>query len=169
VTVAIDASVKALLEYSDWANAAVLDGAKAMTDDQMDRGLDIGPGSLRRILIHTFNGELVWLKRWQGETETKWRSEAEKIPPATLLERFRHVWEERDAFLRGLSAAAWEREQAYRDSKGSLFKAKLSDMILQGIVHSTHHRAQAVNALRRLGGPIVELDYMMRIRKPEGK
>lgn len=155
-----------LLEYSDWANVRVLDAAKGMSDEQLDKPLDIGPGSLRRILIHTYNGELVWLKRWRGEVETKWPSESEKVPAAALAERFAALWGERGEFMRKLDDAAIGREQTYRDSRGSLFRATLGDMLLQGIVHSTHHRAQAVNALRRLGGPIVELDYMMRMRQP---
>jgi uncharacterized damage-inducible protein DinB len=55
---------------------------------------------------------------------------------------------------------------AYRDSKGSLFAATLSDMLLQGILHSVHHRAQAVNMVRRLGGAALEMDYMTFVRRP---
>jgi uncharacterized damage-inducible protein DinB len=39
-------------------------------------------------------------------------------------------------------------------------------MLLQLCYHATHHRAQAVNILRRLGTQAPELDYMMRIREP---
>jgi hypothetical protein len=45
--------------------------------------------------------------------------------------------------------------QNYRDSKGSLFKATLNDMLIQNVMHSTHHRAQIVNAIRRVGQPQV--------------
>jgi uncharacterized damage-inducible protein DinB len=31
--------------------------------------------------------------------------------------------------------------------------------------HSAHHRAQAVNMLRRVNAGLVELDYMYRIRQ----
>ena len=41
------------------------------------------------------------------------------------------------------------------------------DMILQGLVHSIHHRAQAVNMLRQLGLGPPEVDYMTSVRLPE--
>jgi uncharacterized protein YciI len=56
--------------------------------------------------------------------------------------------------------------QVYRDSKGSLFQATLGDMLMQGVMHTKHHQAQAVNALKRLGAAWPELDYMYRVRKP---
>ncbi|MGD9689351.1 MAG: DinB family protein [Phycisphaerales bacterium] len=156
----------ALFAYSDASNSRVLDAAAALSDAALDTPLDIGPGCLRRILLHLYNGEYVWLARWSGEIETRWPSESEPAPVAAIAQRFREVWSRRDQFLSTLAPAAIDRAQTYRDSKGSLFRASLRDMLLQGLVHSIHHRAQAVNALRRLGGPIVELDYMMRLRQP---
>lgn len=158
--------LRSLFEYSDWANARVVEAAERVPDDALDRPLDLGPGSLRRILIHTYNGEHVWLQRWKGVQETKWPSESEAVPVLEIARRFTANSAARAAFFEKLAAADLERGQQYRDSKGSVFAATLGDMILQGHVHSVHHRAQAVNALRRLGGPIVELDYMMRVRRP---
>ena len=162
------AVIHQLLEYSDWANAQVLAAAALLSDEQLDRGLEIGPGtgSLRRVLTHTWAGEDMWLRRWRGEHETKWPNESEKISVATLQERFGKTRGEREKFIAALRDEALGHEQDYRDSKGSLFRATLGNMLLQGIVHSIHHRAQATNAIRRLGGNAPEMDYMMRIRQP---
>jgi len=73
---------------------------------------------------------------------------------------------ERDAFLAELSDAALQASVTYRDSKGSLFSASLGQMMVQMCVHSTHHRAQAVNMIRRAGGQTPEVDYMVWVRKP---
>lgn len=154
--------------YSDWANAAVLAAAATLTDEQLDREIDIGPrpGSLRRILVHTFNGESTWLERWHNRSEPKWPSEAVKPTIAELSAEFARVARERETFLATLKPGALDVVQPYRDSKGNKFKATLGDMLIQGINHSIHHRAQAVNAIRRLGGPGVELDYMGHVRVP---
>lgn len=162
------ALLRQLLDYSDWANAQVLSAAARLSDEQLDRPLEIGPdpGTLRRVLMHTWAGEDMWLRRWQGEIEAKWPAESERLSVAQLRDRFEATRARRGPFIAGLEDAAVVRVQEYRDSRGSLFKAALADMLLQGIVHSVHHRAQATNAIRRLGGAAPEMDYMMHIRQP---
>jgi uncharacterized damage-inducible protein DinB len=160
--------IRRLLTYSDWANALVLDCAAQCTDGDLDRGLEIGPGpgTLRRVLMHTWAGEDTWLRRWREEPDVPWPNESEMLPIAELRRRFDVVAAARVPFIASLTPDRLAREQVYRDSKGSLFRATLLDMLLQGITHSTHHRAQAVNVLRRLGRPAPEVDYMMHLRKP---
>lgn len=159
-------TIRTLLNYGDWANDRLLQTAGVLNDEQLDRPFDMGVGSLRKTLLHIYNGEYVWLQRWQGKTETKWPSEEEPVLISTLAERFRKNYADRDAFLAALMDADLARAVVYRDSKGSLFTAALGDMLMQGCVHSLHHRAQAVNMLRRVGADAPELDYMMRIRRP---
>ncbi len=154
------------LEYSDWANEELIKSASRLSDEQLDQPCDMGRGSLRLTLMHIWAGEHVWLKRWQGQTETPWPNEDVRLTPAQIGSRFREVAVERGVFLSDLTAANLNREITYRDSKGSLFRAKLSDMVTQGLVHSIHHRAQASNMIRRAGGAIVELDYMYHLRTP---
>jgi uncharacterized damage-inducible protein DinB len=125
----------------------------------------MGRGSLRRTLMHIYCGELVWLARWQGKTETPWPDEEERSAVAVIAERLSATRRERKGFLTKVTAADHERMTTYRDSKGRLFRAVLGDMILQMLNHSAHHRAQAVNMLRRVNAGLVELDYMYRIRQ----
>lgn len=159
-------SAKTFLRHNDWANGQVLNAAAGLSDEKLDKAMEMGRGSLRSQLLHIWAGESVWLARWQGRTETPWPNENEKAPVASILQRFETVYAERNRFLGGLNDAALAQMVTYRDSKGSLFKASLADMITQAIVHSAHHRAQVVNMIRRLGGQPPELDYMMWVRKP---
>jgi uncharacterized damage-inducible protein DinB len=159
------ATVRTLLDHSDWSNRTLLEAALPLEEAELERDMQIGPGSMRRILLHIYNGEAVWLKRWQGNAETKWPSEQEKIGVRDLAERFERCWVERDGFFAGLMAIDVARVQPYRDSKGTLYTATLGDMLLQGVLHSKHHQAQAVNALKRLGASWPELDYMYRVRR----
>lgn len=162
-------TLRALLEYTDWSNDRLLATAAEMSDEQLDRDMQIGVGGMRRTLLHIYNGEYVWLQRWKGgeHAETKWPSEAEPVTIRDLTTRFAANRRERDAFLNTLSAGILAAQQRYRDSKGSPFLATLGDELVQAIMHSKHHQAQAVNIIRRLGLGLVELDYMMRVRKPE--
>lgn len=159
-------SLRPMLAYNDWADDQILAAAESLDDARLDQSIDVGRGTLRRVLIHTLAGEAVWIQRWQGKTETKWPDESERVSVADLRARFRAAWGERDAFWSTLREADLAREVTYRDSRGNLFQATLHDMIRQMIVHSIHHRAQMVNILRRLGASPPELDYMVHIRKP---
>lgn len=158
--------IRAMAHYSDWANGQLIEAAERIDDAKLDEPIEMGMGSLRRTLIHLLSGESVWLARWKNETETPWPNETRPMKPATIREAFIATWQQREAFLASLSANDLPRVQTYRDSKGELFKASLSDMIIQGLVHSIHHRAQAVNMIRRLGGTAPDVDYMYRVRQP---
>lgn len=152
--------------YGDWANDRLVAAAEPLSAEQLDQRFDIGMGSLRRTIMHVLVGEEVWLARWRGETQKMWGGENEPLPPAGMTPRFEAMRAARAAFFGTLRAGDLDREQVYRDSKGSQFRAALRDMLIQGFVHSTHHRAQAVNILRRLGQPAPELDFMMHARRP---
>lgn len=154
------------LKYSEWANGELLRASRSLSDAQLDQPFDMGMGCLRRTLIHIHAGEHVWLQRWQGHTETPWPNEHVKTPVADIAAQFAKTYEERATFLAKISDRDLPNPITYRDSKGSLFAATLGDMIMQGVLHSAHHRAQAVNMLRRAAGAAVELDYMMWVRKP---
>lgn len=159
-------SLRTLLNYNDWADDAVLAAAAPLPDAALDQPFDMGVGSLRKTLVHIYNGEHVWLNRWQRRAETRWPPEDERVSIGTLRERLAATWRERDSFLATREDAALAQEIVYRDSKGTLFRATLSDMMAQMVIHSTHHRAQAVNMIRRLGGAAPDVDYMYRVRRP---
>jgi len=158
--------IRVLFRYSDWANEQVVGASVDLSDERLDRDFDIGRGSLRRTLLHILAGETVWLKRWQGDCETPWPSEDEPISPETIGERFVETFRSRNLFLSTVDGQKLGRAIVYRDSKGGLFTASFGDMMLQMCLHSAHHRAQAVNILRRLGATPPELDYMMWVRRP---
>lgn len=161
-------TVQALLRYGDWANDRVLRSAAPLTDEQLDSSLEMGRGSLRKTLLHILCAERVWGQRWQGHTETPWPDENERAGVAEMGDRFRTTRDLRGAFLRDLRDDALGQEIEYRDSFGGLYSATLGDMMLQLCNHSTHHRAQAVNMIRRVGGKPPELDYMYwRLRRTE--
>ena len=93
-------TIQTLLEYVDWSNDQLLTAADALSDEQLDRDMQIGVGGMRRTMLHIHNGEHVWLRRWRAgaDAETKWPSESEKIGIIELGERFAANRRERDAF-----------------------------------------------------------------------
>ena len=158
-------SVCSLFTYSDEMSRRLLAAADPLTAEQLDRPIDMSMGSLRKTLAHILVGEQMWLDRQRGNGEAKWPPYETTQVPAQMLTDFESLWLKREAFLASLDAAKLAAEQPYRDSSGTPYVATLHEMILQGIVHSTHHRAQAVHMLKRVGGAFVEVDFMYSVRR----
>ena len=158
-------SIRALLAYSDEMTRRLLTAAEPLSDERLDRAFEMGMSTLRKTLAHILVGEQMWLERQRGNGEAKWPSYESRKRPAEMREEFDSLWPRRDAFLATLDAGKLAAEQPYRDSSGTAYAATLHDMLLESIVHSAHHRAQAVHMLKRVGGDFVELDYMYARRR----
>lgn len=157
-------SIAELIRYGDTANAVVMASVAPMSDEQLDRTLDLGMGSLRKICQHLLAGEVTWLARISGQADAKWPAKPISSSAREMAVMFEDVAQQRQNFLGSVTDDDLGRVQKYRDSKGSIFQATLRQMLLQMIVHATHHRAQAVNAIRRVGGVPPEVDYMAQVR-----
>jgi uncharacterized damage-inducible protein DinB len=160
------ATVTDLFRYGDAANHLVMTAAGELTDEQLDRPLNLGLGNIRRICRHLLAGEVTWLARIRGEVETRWPDEQATMSIPEMLRQLKAVQAERRSFLDALQPEQLWRRQQYRDSKGSLFEATLHKMLIQIAVHAIHHRAQIACAIQLVGGNPPEPDYMYSVRKP---
>lgn len=159
-------TIRTLLLYGQWANDRLIAAASQRPDGDLDKVFDVGRGTLRKTLLHILAGETVWLQRWQGRVDVPWPDEDARVSPSEMQRQFHSCARARDDFLATMVPGSLTAQIRYRDSLGGTFSASLADMMIQMCVHSTHHRAQAVNILRRLGADPPELDYMMWVRKP---
>lgn len=155
-------TIREWLRYSAWANARLIQLAADMGDAQLDRPFDMGMGSFRRTMMHILDGEIVWLERWQERSETPWPDQDRAAPLARMRDDLEAVAARRQEWMSGIRPEQADRRVVYRDSKGGLFQASLRDMLLQGCVHSSHHRAQALNMLKHLGAALPKpgIDYI---------
>ena len=157
-------TIQIAFDYSDDANGMVVAAAAGLSDEQLDRPIEMGRGNLRRTLVHLLAGEQVWLQRWRGPSDTPWPDENVKSTVAEIAERLRATSVTRAAFFDTIQPGDLIDPKRYLDSIAGYFTATLAQMILQGFIHSIHHRAQAVNMLRRLGARPPEVDYMYSVR-----
>lgn len=160
-------TIKTFLVYSQWSNGRLVEASKNLSEEQLDRPIEMGRGNLRKTLIHIWAGEHVWLERWKGEADTPWPNEGEPLGVGEIAKRLSAMSSERAAFLESLDPPRLSGPMRYLDSLGGYYGCTLGEMMMQGCIHSTHHRAQAVNMLRRLGAEPPELDYAMWVRKAE--
>lgn len=160
-------TIRELCTYSDFANDLLVSSARGVSDEQLDRPVEMGRGDLRKTLLHIYAGEYVWLQRWKGNVDQPWVAEGEALSVADMARLFAEMRPERDAFLASLSDGDLDRRQGYLDTIAGRFTAPLGDMLLQACTHSMHHRAQASNMLRQAGVKPPGIDYLrLRIEQP---
>jgi uncharacterized damage-inducible protein DinB len=77
-----------------------------------------------------------------------------------LWDIWRKTADERDQYFTTLAPADLQRNVTYSNTLGETNTFKLGHMILHVFNHGAHHRAQAINMLRHLGVPPMEMDFL---------
>ncbi len=151
-------------QYGDWANERLRRPAEKLDDERLDRPFEMGVGSLRKTLLHINDAERWWVNNW-----TRGPSRFEHLPATTsmaeLADRSVATARRRDEVLAGSSPDALRRPTTALLESGREITFELGETMLQLFGHGTHHRAQALNMLRRLGAPTPEMDYLLWCRE----
>jgi uncharacterized damage-inducible protein DinB len=145
------AAFRALYDYNRWANRRVLAAAAALTPEQFREERISSFGSVRDTLAHVLGSELVWLRRWEGESPSSYASASEFPTVDALALRWEELERGQSAFFGRLTDAALDREITYTNVAGERWRYPLRQMLLHLVNHSTYHRGQAVTLLRQLG------------------
>ena len=161
------ASLRDLFNYGAWANTCVWDTAADLNDEQLDRAFEMGEGSLRKTLAHVYGAERAWYDRCGGPNADKLPRSSEMHKLNDIQEATRRISQMRGDWLMRMNDAALDCEVTYtRNGHGHTHP--LSDILLHVCNHGIHHRAQALNMLRRLGKKVQMLDVMaMRIQQED--
>jgi len=155
------AMVRALFDYTWWANRRLFDLVAALPPGEAEReiGTQFSFPTLKGMLAHILAAEVVWLQRWQGDS-----------PPSILtgkdfpdLGSLRARWDAQDekirAFLSGLSESDLSREVPYRNTEGRAFYLPLWALMQHVANHGTHHRSEVATMLTMAHGspPLTDL------------
>lgn len=142
--------------YHDWGTDQVLDIAAGASDDQLDRDFDIGPGSIRKTLMHALQVEEFWWSSLQ-EPPTK-PCESPPSGVGEMRDRWNDLRLQRNAFIASLDGTTAQRVISVAPA-GEPLKVRVLEALVQVAGHGTHHRAQLVNMLRhsQLAVPSVDV------------
>ena len=155
-------TLRGLFLHNDWARDRLLAAARSLAGDKLDEPMEMGPGSLRATLEHLCRAERWWLDRWQGTADPPTEPEP-GVPVAELHDGFRAIARERNKFLDDRDEAE---QLVCTTETGRTMTLALSDMMLHVCNHGFHHRAQALNMLRRLGVQSPDIDFIVLRRDP---
>lgn len=160
-------TLRGLFAHNDWARDKLVTLASELTDEQLDRPFEMGPGSLRETLRHLYGAERIWYERWQGREQPQFPRARTLTAMGDLWQAFRDLAAARDAYLDPLGQADLQRPVTYANPEGETHTFPLGDLLLHVCNHGFHHRAQALNMLRHVGAKPRGLDYLfMKIEQP---
>ncbi len=159
-------TLAALFLHDDWARERLLDAAEPLSAEALDRAFPMGKVSLRNTLEHLWRAEFYWLDRWERPDQAPAARPAPGLPLPDLRRRFRETARRRDEFLDRAGRAGESKRIAFLDQAGGRKTYPLGDMMLHVCNHGFHHRAQALNMLRRVGGTAPDLDILKMRTQP---
>lgn len=168
-----------LYNYLATARERIFDGVRPIEDSAYRREFGIGLGSLARTLHHCRGAEIMYMRRICGERGVPRVVSPTDDPEVTsgdalaFLDLERSWRETASATLRGLEEATgdgWmkpERIESVWEGRAFVYEASPADFFSQLVVHEVHHRAQAMQMLRRLGVSVGEIDFSTLMFLPE--
>ncbi len=140
-----------LLGHDAWTTRLLLSRCRELTDEQLDRELDIGHRTVRATLLHILRNMEVWAELMSGRAARAKNVQMEDGSVAAMIVRL----DDAAADLARVSRAV-----AVRGEWNGRFLDTLDDPrtehslgggIAHVITHSMHHRAQLLYMLRKLG------------------
>lgn len=151
-------SVVEIFAFHDWAFRSLLGHARGLSAAELDAEFAIGPGTVRRVLIHTYECELWWLSVARG------RPALEGPADDLSLAELEGLWERLSAETRA-SIAGWGEQglvagTKYTNRAGRELSRRRLDLLLHVANHAVHHRAQCLNMLRQSGRSVPWLEYL---------
>ena len=159
--------IRALFDYTEYANALALEAAEKLTDEQLRHDFKISHGSILGTLAHMAGAEWVWLSRWQGTSPSEIWNDATFADLSALQARWAEIEAGRRGMLEAMPEDALHANLSYRNIKGEAFSLPLIAQMQHVVNHATLHRGQVVGMIRQLGivPPAVDLLYYLLAQK----
>lgn len=157
--------IHSFYEFNSWANARILEAVRALTPEQYTNDLHSSHGGVHGTLVHTMGAEEIWLKRWNGESPSRFYAPEDFPTFAAVSERLSEIDRSLVAFSRSLTTdEALHAVIAYKDLKGNPYSQALWQLMQHLVNHSTYHRGQIVTMLRQHGAKAVATDLVAYYR-----
>lgn len=159
--------IRELFDYNRWANALLFDVVGVLSDGDLDRAFEIGPGTIRKTIQHSYGAERIWYERIEGPGYSNSRAWDEIHSADDLRDESELLHIARDAWLASLSDANLLRTFTYTLRSGEECTSVLGDILIHVADHAIHHRAQLANMTRHVGEPFTNSDYLhFRLARP---
>ena len=148
------------LEYNYQADAHLLQHIQRLTPEQLQAAAKISHGTAFDLVRHILDSEWSWRLFASGGAGQQYLWEVEDISDLGALQRFWSAERHRMLdYVRSLSEADLEQAVDYGTAQGGEPQhAKVWQILLHVVNHSTHHRTELSRYLKDCGHPIDEQD-----------
>ena len=149
----VETTLQILLDHNAWATRELLVCCRKLSDEELDRPFEIGPGSIRSTLTHIVGAMRSWASRIGGQTP----------PPRTqetlsLDELLRRCDDAATALKETATRVCDEHRlrevMTFQPAGHPEYRMTRAAALVHVTTHGMHHRGQVFNMLRRLGKPI---------------
>jgi len=153
-------TIRTLYAHHWWANRTLLDVAARLGEDAVARevGKQFSEPTLKRMFLHVYNVDVLWLSRWRGVSPTAPADgdvlrDAQLAPTlAALGERWVGLEREQASYLDGLQESDLTRIIHYRLLSGKEYAQPLALLLHHVTDHGTHHRSEIATMLTMVSG-----------------
>jgi len=150
-----------LFDYSYWARDRLLAATEGITDEEFNRDLGFVYGGVAGIMRHCLRVERLYrTATLRGERG----GEPLDDPQVATVEGLKQAWREEEALMReyvdGLTQPDLDAEVRLTRRDGSQSVFERWQLLLQAANHGTQHRAEAAEALTKLGRSPGDLDII---------
>lgn len=136
-----------LLAHNIWANRHLIDACGGLSDEQLHRRFEMGPGSLHDSLAHIAGAQRGWATMLAGAP----RQPRVEQGGAYTVDQLRTLLDESAQELADALAAHPLDEIAKTERDGKQYAFARGGVLTHVTTHGMHHRAQCLNMLRHLG------------------
>ena len=156
-----------LSQYNAYANGLVFDTIARLPPEELQQEASPSHGSVVKLLLHMFAVELFFFTACQNGEGTA----GKPARPSTLAD-LRPAWADletaRLSYLGSCTQADLARQHSIRLG-GQMLHYTAAQMLMQSMLHSTHHRGELSIVLTRLGHPLPTLDIILQFTQQSGQ
>jgi uncharacterized damage-inducible protein DinB len=151
----MNAPLAEMLRYNKWANLALFEACRALTDEQLDAQAPGASGSVRVLLTHIAGGQQTFVKRTQGRQHEGELSRSSPWPGFDmLLDVIARSSDKLIAIAEGLDT---EREVDL-PYLGKVYRFPVCFFLVHAMAHGVEHRTEIKLTLAQLGVQTPDLD-----------
>jgi uncharacterized damage-inducible protein DinB len=153
-------TIRSHLDYTAWASGLLLDAARELSPEELNRDFQTADKSVLGTLVHIFAGDRIWLERVQGLSRERLLD-----PGDQEFVALQHAWPRVYQGWKDWAASATDTQvledvSFYRSATGSMFQMPAWQIVMHVVNHGTQHRGAVLGFLRAMGKTPPKLDLM---------